>query len=71
MDRDIDRSELPAAEEAFYCGTAWEVTPVVEIDRLPVGDGKVGPIVRKLQQVYEDIASGKMADHPEWRTAVY
>lgn len=71
IERDIDRSELPAAEEAFYCGTAWEVTPVVEIDRLPVGDGKVGPVVRRLQQVYADIASGKMSDHPEWRTAVY
>ena len=70
-ERDIDRSELPAAEEAFFCGTAWEVTPVVAIDRLPVGDGKVGPVVRKLQQVYADIASGKLSDHPQWRTPVY
>ena len=70
-ERDIDRSELPAAEEAFYCGTAWEVTPVVSIDRLSVGDGKVGPVVRKLQQVYADVASGKLRDFPEWRTPVY
>lgn len=70
-ERDIDRSELPAAEEAFYCGTAWEVTPIVSIDRLLVGDGKVGPVVRKLQQVYADVASGKLPDHPEWRTPVY
>lgn len=71
VERDIDRSELPAAEEAFFCGTAWEVTPVVNIDRLPVGEGKVGPVVRKLQQLYSDVASGKIAQHAEWRTPVY
>ncbi|HSS64341.1 MAG TPA: aminotransferase class IV, partial [Gammaproteobacteria bacterium] len=60
-ERDIDRSELPAAEEAFYCGTAWEVTPIVSIDRLHVGDGKVGPVVRKLQQIYADVAAGKLS----------
>ncbi len=70
-ERDIDRSELPAAEEAFYCGTAWEVTPIVSIDRLPVGDGKVGNVVRELQQIYADVASGKMAEHADWRTPVY
>lgn len=70
-ERDIDRSELPAAEEAFYCGTAWEVTPIVSIDRLHVGDGKVGPVVRKLQQIYADVAAGKLSDYPEWRTPVY
>ncbi len=69
--RDIDRSELPAAEEAFYCGTAWEITPVVSIDRLVVGDGKVGPVVRKLQQVYADVACGKLSHYPAWRTPVY
>jgi branched-chain amino acid aminotransferase len=70
-ERDIDRSELPAAEEAFFCGTAWEVTPVVSIDRLKVGDGKVGPMVRKLQQVYADVAAAKLSDYPRWRTPVY
>ncbi len=70
-ERDIDRSELPAAEEAFFCGTAWEVTPIVSIDRLAVGDGKVGPTVRTLQQVYADVASGKLPDYPQWRTPVY
>lgn len=70
-ERDIDRSELPAADEAFYCGTAWEITPIVSIDRLPVGDGKVGPIVRKLQQVYADVAAGRIPDYPQWRTPVY
>ena len=71
VERDIDRSELLSADEAFYCGTAWEVTPVTSVDRVPLGDGDVGPLVRKLQQTYFDIVSGRINAHPEWRTAVY
>ena len=71
VERDIDRSEFAAADEAFFCGTAWEVTPLVSVDRLPVGDGKVGPTVRGLQDVFFDIATGARDDHAEWRTPVY
>ena len=70
-ERDIDRSELAAAEEAFFCGTAWEVTPVIAIDRLKVGQGEVGPLVRELQERFFAVAKGESADHPEWRTPVY
>ena len=70
-ERDIDRSELAAAEEAFFCGTAWEVTPVIAIDRLEVGRGEVGPLVRELQERFFAVAKGESADHPEWRTPVY
>src|SRR3546814_9687064 len=49
VERDVDRSEIVAADEAFFCGTAWEVTPVTMIDRLPVGNGKMGEITGKLQ----------------------
>ena len=70
VERDMDRSELVAAEEAFYCGTAWEVTPITSIDRLPVGSGTVGPIVRKLQEAYFSIAYGETDKHAEWRTSV-
>ena len=66
----MDRSELVAAEEAFYCGTAWEVTPITSIARLPVGSGTVGPIVRKLQEAYFSIAYGETDKHAEWRTSV-
>ena len=68
VERDVDRSELYAAEEAFFCGTAWEVTPVVEIDRLALGDGTPGPLTRRLQERLLGIAHGTIADHPEWRT---
>ena len=71
VERDIDRSEFAAADEAFFCGTAWEVTPLVSVDRLPVGDGKVGPTVRGLQDVFFDIATGARDNHAEWRTPVY
>ena len=71
QERDIDRSELAAADEAFFCGTAWEVTPVTAIDRLKVGDGEVGSVVRGLQERFFSVARGESADHPEWRTPVY
>lgn len=71
QERDIDRSELVAASEAFFCGTAWEVTPIVRIDRLPVGTGEVGAVVRDLQSRYFRLVRGEAPERGEWRTAVY
>jgi branched-chain amino acid aminotransferase len=71
IERDVDRSELLMAEEAFFCGTAWEVTPVTSIDRVPLGTGEVGPIVKKLQQSYFDLTNGRTNLHPDWLTKVY
>lgn len=68
--RDVDRSELYFAEEAFLCGTGQEIIPVVAIDRLPVGDGQPGPITRRLQKTYFDTVRGLVADRHEWLTAV-
>ncbi len=70
-EREVDRSELYAADEAFFCGTAWEVTPIVSVDRLPVGDGCVGGLTRRLQSLYFAVARGDSTLHPEWRTPVY
>jgi branched-chain amino acid aminotransferase len=70
-ERSVDRSELVAADEAFFCGTAWEVTPIATLDRLPVGRGDVGPVTAALGARLMAIASGSTADYPEWRTAVY
>ncbi len=71
VERDIDRSELVAADEAFFCGTAWEVTPITSIDKLAVGTGAVGPITERLQQTYFDVCHGTSGAHPEWRMPVY
>ncbi len=68
--RAVDRSELYFAEEAFLCGTGQEILPVTAIDRLPVGDGTVGPITQQLRQDYFDIVRGVVPDHPEWRTLI-
>ena len=68
--RTVDRSELYFAEEAFLCGTGQEILPVTAIDRLPVGEGKVGPLTDRLRQDYFDLVRGALSDHPEWRTLV-
>jgi branched-chain amino acid aminotransferase len=68
--RTIDRSELYFAEEAFLCGTGQEILPVTSIDRLPVADGKIGPVTRQVRQDYFDLVRGEITDHPEWRTLV-
>jgi len=70
-ERDVDRTELYAADEVFFCGTAWEVTPVTSVDRIAVGDGSVGAITRRLQKHYFAIADGTDTARAEWRTAVY
>lgn len=70
VERDVDRSELYAAEEAFFCGTAWEVAPITEIDRLPVGNGFIGPITKKITSAYFDIVTGESEDSRGWLTTV-
>ena len=70
-EREIDRSELYLAEEVFLCGTGWEVTPVIEVDGFPVGEGVVGPVTLKLMELYEDVVRGRDARYSLWRTPVY
>ncbi len=68
--REIDRSELFMAEEAFFCGTGWEVTPLIDVDGAPIGNGEVGPIVKRLQQAYFELVTGAKDDTRGWLTAV-
>lgn len=70
VERSIDRSELYTADECFMTGTAAEVTPVIEIDRRPIGSGGVGSITAKLQGAYMNIALGVDKRYSEWRTPV-
>jgi len=71
VEREIDRTELYVAEEAFFCGSGYEITPIVSIDRFPLGDGRVGAKTRALASAYMDLVRGVDRSHPEWRTAVY
>ena len=70
-ERDVDRTEIYAADEAFLCGTLAEVTPIISLDGISVGDGTMGPITRALQKSYLDTVTGASADHADWRTPVY
>ena len=71
QERAIDRTELFVADEVFFCGTGAQVAPCVKVDGRVVGDGKIGPIARRIGDVYFAIARGDDKRHAEWRTAVY
>lgn len=71
VERSIDRSELYLADEAFFTGTAAHVSPILEIDHRPIGDGKVGKVTKKLQQLYFDVIRGKNPKYLHWCTPVY
>ncbi len=71
IERAIDRTELFVADEVFFCGTGAQVAPCVKVDGRSVGDGAIGPITRRIGDVYFAIARGDDPRHAEWRTAVY
>lgn len=66
----ITRDEVYIADEAFFTGTAAEVTPIREVDNRPIGNGGRGPITERLQTLYFDQVHGRRAEHPEWLTQV-
>jgi branched-chain amino acid aminotransferase len=66
----IPREFLYIADEVFFTGSAAEISPVAEIDDLPVGAGKRGPMTRKLQEAFFDVVQGKTADKHGWLTYV-
>ncbi len=70
VEREVDRTELYIADEAFLCGTMAEVSPIASTDRLPVGEGKVGPITAKVRDLYHNVVRGLDPRYPEWRTEV-
>ncbi len=69
--RAIDRSELYVADECFLTGTAAHVTPVAEIDRRKIGNGEIGPITAKLQEIYTKVIRGEHPKYMHWCTPVY
>ncbi len=66
----ITRDEVYIADEAFFTGTAAEVTPIREVDGRAIGSGSRGPITERLQTLYFDQVHGRREDHPEWLTLV-
>ncbi|MFN2464469.1 MAG: branched-chain amino acid transaminase [Candidatus Dormibacteria bacterium] len=71
VERSIDRSELYVADEVLLCGTGAQVSPVIEIDRRQIGDGRPGAITQDLQKLYFDIVKGRVEERLDWLHPVY
>jgi len=70
FEKDISVDEVKAADEAFFTGTAAEVTPVVQVDQSKIDDGTPGKITKKIQNVYFDLIRGKNTKYDHWLTRV-
>lgn len=70
-ERTIDRTELYLADEAFLCGSAMEVTPILSIDKYPIGNARNGEITEKIHKLYVDCAMGKVESKRHWLTPIY
>ena len=70
FEKDISVEDVKVADEAFFTGTAAEVTPVVQVDQSKIGDGTTGKITRKVQKEYFDLIRGKNTKYDHWLTRV-
>ena len=70
VEKRISRDEVYLADEAFFTGTAAEVTPIREVDGRVIGDGKRGPVTEKLQSLYFDVVHGRVERYNDWLTVV-
>src|SRR5918999_1464029 len=70
IEREVDRTELYAADEVFLSGTGFQIAPVVEVDGRPVGSGEVGPVASRLQEMYFRAARGEWEEYADWTVAV-
>ncbi len=66
----LTRDDIYIADEAFFTGTAAEVTPIRELDNRQIGEGKRGPITTKLQSLFFDVVNGKVPAHADWLAKV-
>jgi branched-chain amino acid aminotransferase len=66
----ITRDEVYIADEAFFTGTAAEVTPIREVDNRAIGDGTRGPVTTRLQSLYFDAVHGRLDKYQDWLTVV-
>jgi len=66
----LPREALYIADEIFLSGTAAEITPVTSVDKIPVGDGKPGPISLKIQELFFRIVHGEVEDKHGWLTHI-
>jgi len=69
-ERRLTRDDVYLADEAFFCGTAAEITPIVELDRRPLANGRPGPITELLSRAFFEAVSGNDPRHLDWVTPV-
>ena len=69
--RDVDRTELYVADEIFYCGTGQEIMPILSVDKILAGEGKVGDITALFQKEYTQIVRGENEAFNFWITPIY
>ena len=70
VEKRITRDEVYIADEAFFIGTAAEVTPIRELDRIELGSGSRGPITEKIQSAFFDIVNGRNSNYAHWLAKV-
>ena len=71
VERPIGRTELYAADEAFFCGTGVQVVAITRVDHRPVGSGQLGPVVKALRDLYFKTVRGQLSRYSKWCTPVY
>lgn len=71
VERSIDRTELYTCDEAFLCGSAMEVTPVISVDKYVIGNSEAGETTDKIHKAYLDIVTKKCKHFANWVTAIY
>ncbi|MEM3827485.1 MAG: aminotransferase class IV, partial [Candidatus Micrarchaeaceae archaeon] len=69
-ERAVHREELYTADELFFSGTAAEITPIVNVDGIEIGDGKVGRSTKMILSKYQDVVHGRDRSHLSWLTFV-
>jgi branched-chain amino acid aminotransferase len=71
VERPIDRTEVYLAEEAFFCGTGVQIAAIAQVDKRPIADGKMGPFVEKLRDLYFRIVRGMEPKFHAWNVPIY
>ena len=66
----ISVDDVKSSNEAFFTGTAAEVTPIIQVDNVKINDGKPGEITKKIQKIYFDTIRGKVDEYDSWLTQV-
>jgi len=70
VEQQIPRESLYIADEVFFTGTAAEITPIRSVDKITVGNGKLGPITKSVQAEFYGIVRGEKPDRYGWLTSV-